>query len=108
MIKYEGLRPPEIDVPVIDLESVEGTMVDLYNDHTLTSVSLMDDVLLFSFRSVIKTESSAVTFKEVRDLRVVQPEGWVVDEADQIDHLLVRSDGHGSVIASKQRTCWGG
>lgn len=92
-MQFQGLKAPPLDVPLIELESPGGKLIDLYNEYDLDSVALSGDVLVFTFVSVADAASIAVQFQGIRDLRVVQPEGWVPEEARQIDHLLVRPDG---------------
>ncbi len=93
VMRFQGLKAPPLDVPVIELESPGGQLIDLYNEYDLDSVALSGDLLVFLFVSVADGASVAVQFQGVRDLRVIQPEGWIPEEARQIDHLLVRTDG---------------
>lgn len=93
MIRFEGLRAPALDESLIDFESSDGKLVDLYNEHDLESVELSGDALTFRFVSVADAAPTHVRFQGVRNLRVEQSDDWVPEEAGQIDHLLIRSDG---------------
>lgn len=91
-ITFNGLKPPDLDVPVIELEATEGGVVDLYNECRLISVVFKGSQLCFDF--LTRTSSSVrVLFRGVRGLRVEQPSDWAEGEADQIEHLLIRGEG---------------
>lgn len=93
VMRFEGVRAPALDAPLIELETPEGELVDLYNECLLESVALRGDVLVFAFVSVAEGTPIVLRFERVRDLRVLQPQDWVPQEASQIDHLLIRSEG---------------
>lgn len=87
------MRAPELDVPVVEIESLDGEIVDLYNEFDLVSATLSGDVLSFHFVEVIKKTPICVEFQGVRMLSVIQGNDWVTEEGLQIEHLLVRSSG---------------
>ncbi len=91
-MKFSGLKAPQMDVPLIELETTGGQVVDLYNDCSLRSTVIRADELAFEFVSTGPTVT-VVRFVEVRQLRVVQPVDWAQGEASQIEHLLVRTRG---------------
>ena len=93
MMTFHGVKTPALDIPLIELETPQGDLVDLYNDYHLESVVLRGDDLTFGFVSVSAGTPTEVRFSKVRELRVMQPKDWVPSEADQIDHLLVRPSG---------------
>lgn len=81
-----------MDVPLIELETPDGQVLDLYNDHSLSSLTVRADELTFEFASSDRGVIF-VRFSGVRNLRVDQPADWDPGEAPDIDHLLVRSSG---------------
>jgi len=91
-LTFSGLKPPQVDVPLIELETPGGQVVDLYNDHSLSSVTVRADELTFEFASFDR-DVILVRFAGVRNLRVDQPADWHPGEAPDIDHLLVRDSG---------------
>ena len=93
MTRFDGLRCPPLDTPLIELETVNGEIVDLYNDHALNCVVLAVDVLSFVFTWISKDAPTVIRFSGVRNYCVRQPEDWEPQESDQIDHLLIRPQG---------------
>ena len=93
MMTFLGMKSPAPNIPIIELETPTGDVVDLYNDYQLRSVELRGDELSFRFVSVSAGAPTGVQFSGVRDLRVAQPAGWVPQEADQIEHFLIRPAG---------------
>lgn len=93
MMRFQGLKAPALNTPLIELETSVGAMVDLYNECNLESVVLRGDELAFGFSTDTDNAPIVVRFEGVRHLRVAQPEGWVPQEATQIDHLLLRPGG---------------
>lgn len=93
MMTFHGVKSPALDIPLIELETPQGYLVDLYNDYHLQSVVLRGDQLTFGFASVTAGTPTDVRFSGVRDLHVLQAKDWVPREADQIDHLLIRPSG---------------
>lgn len=91
-MRYAGTRPPELDVPLIELETPDGRIVDLYNECSLRAVVFDRMGLAFEFAEFTGS-TIRLLFSEVRGLRVEQPEDWMPQEADQIDHLLIRREG---------------
>ena len=91
-MKFVGLKPPEMDVPLIELETTAGEVVDLYNENSLRASVIDVDGLAFEFSSD-KLRLIVVRFREIRSLRVEQPPDWTPEEASQIEHLLIRRIG---------------
>ena len=91
-MEFDGLAPPEFNVPLIELEAVDGTSVDLYNESTLRGATFDADGLTFEFASD-KVGRVALRFSALRGLRVEQPSDWDVRETAQIEHLLIRPEG---------------
>lgn len=89
---YLGIRPPALNVPLIELETTGGRLLDLYNQASLERVTLNPSQLVFDFGTTDSREVSVI-FSGVRNLRVEQPEDWMPDESKQIDHLLIRPEG---------------
>ena len=50
MMTFHGVKSPALDIPLIELETPQGDLVDLYNDYHLQSVVLRGDQLTFGFR----------------------------------------------------------
>jgi hypothetical protein len=97
-VDFVGLRPPAMDVPVIELEPHSGRFVDLYNDCDLRAVVFISDRLAFEFlpnksRLAEESRSIVVLFRGIQNLRVEQPHDWAPEESSQIDHLLIRRPG---------------
>jgi hypothetical protein len=97
---FVGLKPPEMDVPLIELETSDGEVVDLYNENSLRAVVLDKDGLTFEFISD-KSRRIVVRFRAIRNLRVEQPSDWAPEESAQIEHLLIRKDGPWPRVAFK-------
>lgn len=97
---FSGLKHPQMDVPLIELETPDGQVLDLYNDHSLSSLTIRADELTFEFASSDRGVV-LVRFAGVRHLRVEQPADWDPGEASDIDHLLVRTSGPWRRIAFK-------
>lgn len=93
MIQFKGVKAPPLNVPLIELETATGRLVDLYNECQLEAVVLRGGELTFSFVSDAEGTPIVLRFDGVQRLSVVQPEGWVPQEASQIEHLLIRSQG---------------
>jgi hypothetical protein len=91
-IGYLGVKPPPLEVPLIELETEDGAIVDLYNDCSLSAVVFDRAGLTFLFAR-FDAGGVRVAFEGVRELRVEQPHDWVPEEATQIDHLLIRRKG---------------
>jgi hypothetical protein len=100
-MKFSGIRDPQRDVPLIEVERSDGTLVDLYNECRLRSVVVSGDELSFNFVTLDETQTTRLRFLGFRHLSVVQPDDWAKGEADQIEHLLVRSSGPWSPIVFK-------
>jgi len=100
-VKFSGIREPQTDVPIIEIERSDGHVVDLYNEHWLRSVVVCGDEISFEFVAADPAEITRLRFLEFRNLRVIQPDDWAKGEADQIEHLLVRSSGPWSRIVLK-------
>lgn len=91
-VDYLGLQPPPLDEGVIELETLDGRIVDLYNESWLRSVVLGPAGLAFNFITADGGKIE-VRFDAVRGLTVDQPADWVVQEFRQIERLLIRSPG---------------
>ena len=102
-MKFFGMKEPDFDVPLIEIETVEGQVVDLYNESDLRSVVRRGDELVFEFDPAdgYGSLSTMLRFIGVRELRIAQPEDWHPGEGDQIEHLLVRRPGHWPRIVFK-------
>ena len=92
-MQFRGVKVPAFDTPLIELETSGGTLVDLYNECRFEAAVLRGDEIAFEFASDTEDTLIVVRFEGVRDLHVVQPEDWVPQEGDQIDHLLIRPEG---------------
>ena len=91
-ITFTGLKPPDLDVPVVELDATGGGVIDLYNECRLVAVVIKGAQLGFDF--LTSTDSSVrVLFRDVTSLRVEQPSAWDPREANQIEHLLIRREG---------------
>lgn len=97
---YVGVKPPERNVPLIELEASDGEIVDLYNESTLRSVVLDERGLAFKFTTG-KSGDVVVRFSAIRNLRVEQPSDWAPEESEQIEHLLIRDEGPWPRVAFK-------
>lgn len=82
-VNFVGLKPLEVDVPLIELETSTGEVLDLYNDHSLRATVLDADGLAFEFVSS-RSGVSVVRFHAIRNLRVEQPADWAPEESSQI------------------------
>jgi hypothetical protein len=91
-VDFVGVKPPKPNVPLIELETSDGKIVDLYNESTLRTVVLDERGLAFEFTSE-EPSSIVVRFCSIRNLRVEQPPDWAPEESTQIEHLLVREEG---------------
>jgi hypothetical protein len=89
---YVGVKPPELNVPLIELETNGGVVVDLYNESSLRAVVLDERGLTFKFLWR-KSRELVVGFSAIRNLRVEQPSDWAPEESAQIEHLLIRPEG---------------
>lgn len=89
---FVGLKPPDMDVPLIELEMSDGQVVDLYNENSLRAVVLDERGLTFEFVSD-QSRRVDVRFSAIRNLRVEQPPDWAPEESAQIEHLLIRKAG---------------
>ncbi len=101
MMQFKGVMFPRLNTPLIELQTTGGETIDLYNNCLLESVSLRGEKLIFVFAWDGNQTPVLVQFDGVRCLRIFQPEGWVPQEASQIDHLLIRSEGPWSGIVFK-------
>jgi len=93
VIEFKGVKVPVLNVPLIEFETSAGKLVDLYNECQLEAVVLRGEEMDFTFVSITTDTPIVVRFERVRNLRIVQPEGWMPQEASQIDHLLIRPEG---------------
>ena len=66
MMTFHGVKSPALDIPLIELETPQGDLVDLYNDYHLQSVVLRGDQLTFGFASVTAGTPTDVRFSGVR------------------------------------------
>jgi len=88
------MRDPQTNVPLIEIETTDGRLVDLYNENYLRCVVRRGDDLTFEFDSwPDRTVRTSLQFRGARDLRTSQPDDWHPGEAEQIEHLLVRGKG---------------
>lgn len=92
-VKFSGMKAPATDLPLIEVETADGHVLDLYNEHWLHSAVIRGDELVFGFVAADPTVMTRLRFLGVRGLRVSQPEDWAQGEAEQIEHLLVRGGG---------------
>ena len=104
-MNFVGLKRPEFDDLLVELETTGGEVVDLYNEHRLRATILDADGLAFEFVSLefvldkarwLVTDRSrliVVRFRAVRNLRVEQPSDWAPEESKQIEYLLIRRIG---------------
>jgi hypothetical protein len=97
---YVGVKPPELNVPLIELETDDGEVVDLYNESSLRAVVLDEQGLTFKFLWR-ESRELVVGFSAIRNLRVEQPSDWAPGESAQIEHLLIRPDGPWPQVAFK-------
>lgn len=81
-----------MDVPLIELETTAGEVLDLYNQNSLRATVLDADGLAFEFVSS-DSRVTVVRFRAIRNLRVEQPSDWAPEESSQIEHLLIRKIG---------------
>jgi hypothetical protein len=81
-----------MDVPLIELETTDGEVVDLYNENSLRATVLDADGLAFEFTSD-ESRVTVVRFRAIRNLRVEQPSDWASEESSQIEYLLIRRIG---------------
>ena len=72
------MKHPELDVPLIVIETDEGQVVDLHNESDLRCVVRRGDELVFEFDAADGYGSlgTVLYFVGVRDLRILQPEDW--------------------------------
>ena len=92
-MKFIGLKEPRMDAPNIEIETLEGLVIDLYNENDLRTVVRRSDELAFEFESVDGSTTAIMKFVGVRDLVVVQPEDWHPGEGNQIEDYLIRRKG---------------
>lgn len=94
-VRFSGIRQPRLGAPNIEVETEGGQIVDLYNESNLRSVVRHGDELAFEFDAAegYGTFNAVLRFLGVRDLRVVQPEDWHPEEANQIEDYLIREKG---------------
>jgi hypothetical protein len=91
-IDYHGVKPPDLDTPLIELETDDDGVVDLYNDCRLRAATFDAEGLTFDFAAA-DGATIRLQFRGLERLRVEQPPDWVPQEAGQIDHLLIRREG---------------
>ena len=89
---FLGLQPPELDVPLVELETLDGEIVDLHNGCDLRRVVLDARGLTFEFTR-IDFGCVTVLFRDIRILRVEQPPDWAPEESDLFEDLLIRVEG---------------
>jgi hypothetical protein len=90
--RYVGVKPPPLDVPLVELETEAGRVIDLYNECRLRSVRIESDEWTFAFLSRT-SEVIEVRFSGVRRMLLEQPLDFDPREAAQIEHLQVRPEG---------------
>jgi hypothetical protein len=56
LIDFHGVKPPELDVPLIDFETDDGAVVDLYNDYRLRGATFEAGGLTFEFTTADKAD----------------------------------------------------
>ena len=103
-IDYHGVKPPDLDTPLIELETDDDGVVDLYNDCRLRSATFDAEGLTFDFAAA-DGATIRLQFRGLERLRVEQPPDWVPQEADQIDHLLIRREGPWPALSSTPADC---
>jgi len=91
-VDFHGMKLPAPDTPLIEFETDDGEVVDLYNNCRLRATTFDADGLTFEFAGA-DSATIRLCFREVQRLQVQQPLDWMVQEATQIDHLLIRSEG---------------
>jgi hypothetical protein len=99
-VDYVGVKPPELNVPLIELQTRDGEIVDLYNESSLRAVVLDEHGLAFKFLWR-ESRDLVVGFSPIRNLRVEQPSDWTPEESVQIEHLLIRPEGPWPRVAFK-------
>lgn len=94
-MKFFGMREPRLNSPLIEVETIDERIVDLYNESNLVSVTRRGDELVFAFEAADGYGSldAVLRFVEVRDLQVEQPEDWHPLESYQIEDLMIRKEG---------------
>lgn len=93
-VKFSGLEEPRLDSPEVEIMTIDGQLIDLYNDNFLHSVVRLGDNLAFEFESwPDRSIKTALWFLGVRDLTVTQPEDWHTGEAEQIEDFMIRGEG---------------
>lgn len=93
-MEFIGLKPLAFNAPSIEIETPAGEIIDLYNESTLRRVVLDGWGLRFAFTSDLDdARHFVVGFRDIRDLRVMQPSDWAPEEAEQIEDLLLRPEG---------------
>jgi hypothetical protein len=95
---FIGLKVLPTNVPLVELETPSGDIVDLYNQFDLVAVTLDMGGLEFKFRTaeyfgVSKSSVVVLKFREIRNLRVEQPSDWAPEESSQIEFLHIRPQG---------------
>jgi hypothetical protein len=99
-MQYVGVVPPATNVPLIELQTLDGKVIDLYNESRLRGALLDDEGLTFEFASSTYGRV-LVRFRAIRNLRLTQPPDWVIEESEQIEHLLFRDEGPWPRVAVK-------
>lgn len=92
-MRFSGMRDPKMDQPLIEVETLDGEVVDLYNENYLRAVVRRGDELVYEFDAADGSTATVLRFLEVRDLSVVQPEDWHPEEARQIEDFMIRKPG---------------
>ena len=71
-IEYHGMKPLDLNTPVIEVETDDGRVLDLYNDFGLLSATFDAEGLVFDF-GASDGVSVRLRFHDVAGLRVEQP-----------------------------------
>src|SRR3954452_2979688 len=76
-VAFHGIKPPALDTPLIEFETDDGELVDLYNDCTLRATTFDADGLMFEF---VASDGATIRlrFRGVRRLEVEQSLDWVI------------------------------
>lgn len=91
-VNFVGLKMPPLNEPLIEVETIAGEVLDLYNESHLRRTVVDGEGLGFEF---VGTGARAIVlrFRAVHNLRVEQPSDWAPEESTQIEHLLIRPVG---------------
>lgn len=97
-MRFSGIDEPKWNVPLIDFDTPDGRVVDLYNEHRLRSSTIRRDELVFEFAHLVSEATAVLQFSQVRNLQIVQPPDWELGEAEQIEYVLLRRPGPPRVV----------